>query len=76
MVFIGIYNIFSMAEVYNLEGYQFVLNKRNDTSLSVAAHTESGKSIFESGAFDLKKIKFDTVQAALAKTNEKNLLGI
>ena len=43
--------------------------------MNITAHTESGKSIFESGPFDLKKIKFDTIQAAMAKTNEKNLIG-
>ena len=63
-----------MSEIYNFDKYQFVLNKRNDSSLTINAHTEAGKSIFESGPFDLKKIKYDTVQAALSKANEKNLL--
>lgn len=67
--------LLSMSEIYNLGDYQFVLNKRNDSSLTITAHTESGKSIFESGTYDLKKIKYDTVQAALSKANEKNLLG-
>lgn len=64
-----------MSEVYEIEGYQFVLHKRSDTSLAINAHTETGKSIFESGPIDLKKVKFETVQAALARTNSKNIIG-
>ena len=64
-----------MTETYKVQGYTFIISKKNDTSLSITASPESNKSIFESGAVDLKKVKCETITAALLNSNPKNILS-
>jgi hypothetical protein len=49
------------------------LARKNDTALTITASPDINKSIFESGVIDLKRIKCDTVAAAFANSNSKNL---
>jgi hypothetical protein len=64
-----------MSVGIKFDKYLFSLTKRNDSSLTMTAQTELENSIFESQPIELKRIKFDTVVAALSKQNEKNLLS-
>lgn len=65
-----------MATSVKFDKYLFTISKRNDSCLTMTAQTELQNSIFESGPVELKRIKVDTVVAALNKQNEKNLLSI
>ena len=62
-----------MSETFKLQDYTFILSRKNDTSLTISATPELNKSMFESGLVDLKKVKCDTVSAALGNSNSKNL---
>jgi len=63
-----------MTVSIKFEKYLFALTKLSDSSLIITGQTELENSIFESQPTELKRIKFDTVVAALNKQNEKNLL--
>ena len=62
-----------MSETFRLQEYIFIMTRKNDNSLAMSATPELNKSIFESGTIDLKKVKCDTVAAALNNSNSKNL---
>lgn len=62
-----------MSVSIKFDKYLFTLTKRNDSCLTMTGQTELENSIFESAPIELKRIKFDTVVAALNKQNEKNL---
>jgi hypothetical protein len=63
-----------MSISIKFDKYLFTLTKRNDSCLTITGQTELENSLFESQPIELKRIKFDTVVAALNKQNEKNLL--
>jgi hypothetical protein len=63
-----------MSISIKFDKYLFALTKRNDSCLTITGQTELENSLFESQPIELKRIKFDTVVAALNKQNEKNLL--
>lgn len=65
-----------MSETFKLQEYTFIVSRKNDNSLAMSATPELNKSIFESGVIDLKKVKCDTVAAALNNSNSKNLASI
>lgn len=62
-----------MTESFKLQDYTFILTRKNDTALTISATPELNKSMFESGLVELKKVKCDTVSAALGNSNSKNL---
>lgn len=64
-----------MTTSIKFDKYLFNLAKRNDSCLTITAQTELESSLFESQPIELKRIKFDTVVAALSKQNEKNLIS-
>jgi hypothetical protein len=64
-----------MTSSVKFDKYLFTISKRNDSCLTMTAQTELQNSIFESGPVELKRIKVDTIIAALNKQNEKNLLS-